>query len=83
RPLHPYSKGLMDAISIKPGQEERRYTLRGDVLRRDVQDLGCRLYPRCQFARPRCTSQHQELEELATGHRVRCWRAAELEAARR
>jgi oligopeptide/dipeptide ABC transporter ATP-binding protein len=81
RALHPYSKGLLDAISLVPGKEERRFTLRGDVLRRNVQALGCRLYPRCPFAQPRCASEHQELRELVKGHWVRCWRAAELEGA--
>jgi oligopeptide/dipeptide ABC transporter ATP-binding protein len=81
RPLHPYTKGLMEAISLEAGQERREYSLRGDIMRRDVQDLGCRLYPRCQFAQPRCADEQQELRELATGHFVRCWRAEVLEGA--
>jgi oligopeptide/dipeptide ABC transporter ATP-binding protein len=79
RPLHPYTKGLMEAISLEAGQERREYALRGDIMRRDIRDLGCRLYPRCQFVQPRCANEQQELRELATGHFVRCWRASELE----
>jgi oligopeptide/dipeptide ABC transporter ATP-binding protein len=81
RPLHPYTKGLLEAISLTPGQDEHRYRLQGDALRRDVQDLGCRLQPRCHFAQPRCADEQQELQELAPGHWVRCWRAAELAGA--
>ena len=62
RPLHPYSKGLMEDIRLQPGQGQHRYALRGDL-------------------RQRCASEQQELQELAPGHRVRCWRAAELEGA--
>jgi oligopeptide/dipeptide ABC transporter ATP-binding protein len=80
RPLHPYTKGLMEAISQKAGEDRRQYSLQGDVLRRDVQNLGCRLYPRCQFAQSRCASEQQELKELAPDHFVRCWRARELES---
>jgi oligopeptide/dipeptide ABC transporter ATP-binding protein len=79
RPLHPYTKGLMEAISLEAGQERREYALRGDIMRRDIRDLGCRLYPRCQFVQPRCANEQQALRELATGHFVRCWRASELE----
>jgi oligopeptide/dipeptide ABC transporter ATP-binding protein len=78
-PLHPYSKGLMEAISIRPGQGQRKYRLQGDLLRRDVEGLGCKLYPRCQFAQARCAEEPQELAEVSSGHLVRCWRAAELE----
>lgn len=81
RALHPYSKGLMEAISLKPGQDQHRYRLRGDLLRRDVEGLGCKLFPRCQFAQPRCAEEPQELLALDPDHWVRCWRAAELEGA--
>jgi oligopeptide/dipeptide ABC transporter ATP-binding protein len=79
RPLHPYSKGLLEAISIKPGQEQHEYRLQGDLLRRDVEGLGCKLYPRCQFAQERCAEEVQELAEVSSDHWVRCWRASELE----
>jgi oligopeptide/dipeptide ABC transporter ATP-binding protein len=79
RALHPYSKGLMEAITLKPGQDQHRYRLRGDLLRRDVEGLGCKLYPRCQFAQPRCADELQELVALEPDHWVRCWRAADLE----
>jgi peptide/nickel transport system ATP-binding protein len=83
RPLHPYAKGLMDAISLRPGEVQDRYTLRGDVSQYGAipGELGCRLTPRCPFAQQRCASEPQELLEVMPGHWVRCWRAAELDGA--
>lgn len=80
QPLHPYTRGLLAATLV--GQRRKQQAamqLKGEVLALAADYVGCRLYSRCPFAQPRCAEEPQELRELAPGHRVRCWRAEDIQ----
>ncbi|HSW42139.1 MAG TPA: ABC transporter ATP-binding protein [Patescibacteria group bacterium] len=72
RPHHPYSKGLLASI---PRLGERR--LRLDVIEGVVPNplnlpAGCLFKRRCPYAMPVCDTP-PPLQEVASGHRSRCW----------
>ena len=82
RPLHPYTRGLLQSVPGL-GPEERRAA--GDrklrSLEGTVPDLahlpaGCRFAPRCPYAIEPC-EKPQELREVEPGRPVRCCRALE------
>ncbi|NUN51514.1 MAG: ABC transporter ATP-binding protein [Planctomycetaceae bacterium] len=72
RPLHPYTKGLMDSIPHVQDKGKRLATIRGNVP--SIFDLpeGCKFCTRCPVVEPRCWTEEPPLREVAPGHRVRC-----------
>ena len=81
-PRHPYTRSLLAATHI--GQIDRRRTryssaLSGEVVQKEEDYRGCKLYGRCRYALERCANEPQVLEEIRPGYWVRCWRAGELE----
>jgi oligopeptide/dipeptide ABC transporter ATP-binding protein len=82
RPLHPYTRGLLAATLVGQKRAHRRrdtIQLKGEVLALSPGYVGCRLYSRCPFARPRCAEERQVLREVLPGRHVRCWRAEEIQ----
>jgi oligopeptide/dipeptide ABC transporter ATP-binding protein len=77
RPLHPYTRLLLEAVR-RPGEERRsRLGIRGDVPSPRFPPPGCRFHTRCPFAQPLCREQEPPLDEgAAAGHRTAChfWR---------
>jgi peptide/nickel transport system ATP-binding protein len=72
RPVHPYTRALLAAVP-------RRGTVRGELkgLAGSVPDLvappcGCRLAPRCEFARAACLETVPPFVEVSTDHAVAC-----------
>jgi peptide/nickel transport system ATP-binding protein len=76
RPLHPYTRGLIATALRTDGQIRTR--VRGEALHLDPGYEGCRFYPRCPYRLDQCR-EPQRLAERAPGHRVRCWRALDIE----
>ena len=74
-PLHPYTRGLMQAIpSLAAGADQAElYEIAGVVP--SLLDLppGCPFNPRCPQADDICRRQEPVLREVADGHRVACW----------
>jgi peptide/nickel transport system ATP-binding protein len=78
-PKHPYTAALL--ASIPSAQNVRDHgdlqAVEGEVP--DAIDVprGCRFYARCNRVtdgiRSRCARHEPELQEVAPGHRVRCW----------
>ena len=83
-PAHPYAKALL-ASHLFPNVENRRVdravreTLQGEIPSPITERLpkGCYLYGRCPSQKDRCKAEKQELQKLADGRVVRCWRVAE------
>jgi len=78
RTRHPYTAGLLHSL---PRLGEARESLRvipGTVPNPARFPSGCRFHPRCPVAVDRCRTELPPLETLESGHRVRCWRAAEI-----
>ena len=73
RPLHPYTKALLDSIpSTEPGAVRATATLRGEPPSPINPPSGCRFRTRCPRAADKCATDVPEPRELAPGHLVAC-----------
>lgn len=71
-PLHPYTRGLFDAIPKISGGPERLATIPGTVPALISEPLGCAFAPRCKYATEHCFSTKVSLSEDSPGHNVSC-----------
>ncbi|HEX3032247.1 MAG TPA: ABC transporter ATP-binding protein, partial [Bacillota bacterium] len=74
-PLHPYTRGLMEAIPIADPVEaakRERVALTGDVAGAIDPGPGCRFAPRCAQATEQCRTQQPEYREVSPGHFAAC-----------
>ena len=80
-PMHPYTRGLIRSIPRMSGERAKRlYMIPGTVPLLNQIPSGCRFAPRCPYAVESCRNRNPELTNSGTaGHRVRCFRAAEIE----
>jgi oligopeptide/dipeptide ABC transporter ATP-binding protein len=78
RPLHPYTKALMNSVPKLQGGADRLSAIPGNVPRIGNFPAGCRFYPRCPSARPECADKPPELIEVEPGRWSRCRYAREL-----
>jgi oligopeptide/dipeptide ABC transporter ATP-binding protein len=82
RPRHPYTRALLAAIPLPdPSPRERVQLLQGDVPNPADPPPGCRLAPRCPFARERCHVDAPPLMSDKAGHAVACHFWTELPSA--
>lgn len=76
-PLHPYTQGLIGSIPVLGEIKDKLDVIPGSVPNLVNLPPGCRFAPRCQarvkYALNICTDVKPELEEVKTGHQVRCW----------
>ena len=75
-PLHPYTKGLLEAI---PKVKLERETL--PVIPGRIPDVihpppGCKFHPRCAEVIPQCIEEKPRLLEARPGHWVACFKSA-------
>ena len=80
-PLHPYTRGLIQAARIDDlGFKNKNDLVRlsGELKEEDINSAGCRLTSRCPFYESKCNI-HQDIIELRPGQWVRCWKALEVE----
>ena len=80
RPLHPYTRGLLESI---PRMEERVKSLKaipGMVPSLESLPSGCKFRNRCVFAEDACGKEEPSFLEAEPGHFVRCRRWDELRA---
>jgi oligopeptide/dipeptide ABC transporter ATP-binding protein len=77
RPLHPYSRGLLDAFPSIHGEKVRLEGIPGSPPDLHHPPAGCRFASRCPLVQDRCTEA--EVPLVATnGSLVRCIRQGEL-----
>ena len=72
RPLHPYTRALMNSVPKLGGTQDRLPAIPGQVPRTGDFPPGCRFAPRCPVARPECSAHPPELVEVEAGRWVRC-----------
>ncbi|MBZ0228572.1 MAG: ATP-binding cassette domain-containing protein [Bauldia sp.] len=73
RPLHPYTRALLDAVPVAhPGMRRARSLIEGDVPSPTNPPPGCRFHPRCPLAIDRCRIETPTLRVLALGRSVAC-----------
>ena len=71
RPLHPYTRALLDSVPGSP-QARAKKTIRGEPPSPIHPPSGCRFRTRCPRAEQRCADEEPVMRELATGHSVAC-----------
>ncbi len=72
RPLHPYTRALMNSVPKLRGGRKRLLAIPGTVPSLGNFPPGCRFAPRCPIARPECSKSVPELMEVGPGRLVRC-----------
>ena len=72
RPLHPYTRALIQSVPKLAGGARRLSAIPGNVPRIGHFPPGCRFAPRCPIARPACAEKIPELIEVEPGRWVRC-----------
>lgn len=81
-PLHPYTKGLMQAIpQIDGDRVEKLHTIKGRVPSLHNVPNGCRFAARCPFADEKCLNEPPTLDEETVTHKVRCWHYDKVQEA--
>jgi len=75
RPLHPYSRALVEVMPRpEPRAGRKRTILRGETPNPAQMPSGCRFHPRCPVAFARCREEEPGLVEVETGRQGACWR---------
>ena len=76
KPLHPYTKGLIDSIPhLEYDSQEKLYSIPGSVPTLQQMPKGCRFHTRCPHVTEKCISDkppHISLDNKPD-HKVRCW----------
>ena len=73
-PLHPYTKGLLDAVPIPSLKAKKLSTevMRGELTSPVDPAPGCRFAARCPYATDACRGRDIPLKEVEPGHFVSC-----------
>lgn len=78
RPLHPYTKILLESIPIaEPHAKRKKERITGDVPSAARPPHGCRFHPRCPIAIEKCAKVEPDLIETISGHYTACHLAGE------
>ena len=72
RPLHPYTRALMNSVPALGHEQERLQAIPGNVPNLGQFPNGCRFHPRCPKAQADCSQKAPELVEVEPGRFVRC-----------
>jgi oligopeptide/dipeptide ABC transporter ATP-binding protein len=72
RPLHPYTRALIDSVPDMDRKVERLIAIPGTVPRLGAFPAGCRFHPRCPLAQPACAQIPPRLAEVEPARFVRC-----------
>jgi oligopeptide/dipeptide ABC transporter ATP-binding protein len=74
RPLHPYTRVLLEAIPVAdPRRRRSRKLIRGEVMHSGDIGRGCRFYPRCRLRTQICLEREPELMEVEPGRWAACY----------
>nr|WP_198374598.1 ABC transporter ATP-binding protein [Roseomonas rubea] len=78
RPLHPYTRGLLECVPSLTEDRARLVAIPGTLPEPARRPPGCRFAPRCLHAEPACGTAIPLLETLEPAHSAACFRAREL-----
>lgn len=70
---HPYTNGLLKAVTSIGDKSKELYTIPGMVPAGGHVPKGCRFEERCNKSMPICKEKAPELIEIEEGHKCRCW----------
>ncbi len=72
-PSHPYTLGLLRAVTSLGGENRKLYTIPGIVPPGGQWSEGCRFADRCGECMEKCKAGMPKLTEIAPGHLTRCF----------
>jgi oligopeptide/dipeptide ABC transporter ATP-binding protein len=72
-PQHPYTKGLMQSRPENFIKGEKLFFIPGMALSAFDNVTGCAFASRCQHCMDICKEDMPKLDEIVSGHKVRCW----------
>jgi peptide/nickel transport system ATP-binding protein len=72
RPLHPYTRALVDSVPKKSRKEGELTTVPGSPPNMLDPPSGCRFHPRCPRAMPKCRTESPETTNTQERF-LRCW----------
>ena len=72
RPMHPYTKLLIDSVPGRGLTDESEKVSQDTRTLRPEKILGCRFNPRCDYAQTYCKEKEPELLEIEPGHFAAC-----------
>ncbi len=75
KPLHPYTRALLDAVPKFTMQDELK-SIEGHVPNLVNPPSGCRFHPRCAHAMAVCREAFPEMTEIGKNHLVACYWAS-------
>jgi oligopeptide/dipeptide ABC transporter ATP-binding protein len=77
RPMHPYTKGLLNSLPQLGAKQKRLNTIAGNVPEPLNFPSGCKFHPRCPIGcnDKRCQTQEPELRQVCDNHYAACWYA--------
>jgi peptide/nickel transport system ATP-binding protein/oligopeptide transport system ATP-binding protein len=81
RPLHPYTRGLLECVPSLTEDRARLVAIPGTLPEPSRRPSGCRFGPRCAHVQPACGAAIPMLETLEPGHTAACIRARDLAPA--
>jgi peptide/nickel transport system ATP-binding protein len=71
---HPYTEGLMFSVPrLDTPTGTRLEAIPGSVPHPLNLPIGCKFSTRCKYATDKCKAEQPELEEIETGHQIRCF----------
>lgn len=70
---HPYTTGLLKAVTSLGDKSNELYTIPGLVPAGGYIPNGCRFEERCRMAKDICRQKAPQLIEIEKGHKCRCW----------
>jgi peptide/nickel transport system ATP-binding protein len=75
KPLHPYTRALIDSVPTADRASAKPVKLIGELPSVSNLPTGCRFYPRCPIATDLCRCTEPVLRELGAGQTVACHHA--------
>ena len=72
RPLHPYTRALLESVPRLGEDKERLSTIRGNVPGLNHIPSGCSFHPRCPIAEDICRREEPVSRDIGRGHYVEC-----------
>jgi peptide/nickel transport system ATP-binding protein len=81
RPMHPYTRGLLQSVprlrsSLVTKARPRLAEISGTVPMLTELPAGCAFAARCPLADETCRQRYPDYRAVATDHAVACWKAA-------
>jgi peptide/nickel transport system ATP-binding protein/oligopeptide transport system ATP-binding protein len=78
RPLHPYTRGLLECVPSLEQDHDRLVAIQGTLPDPARRPPGCSFAPRCRYTAPACIKAIPPLAAFDAGHTAACIRVPEL-----